>query len=65
VPDETPYNPLDKSRLGESVAKALLTQPVSPLPPQKQFDGADIREWRLGSPAAVLLLDRRRHVAQQ
>ncbi len=42
MPDETPYNPLDKSRLGESVAKALLTQPVSPLPPQKQFDGAGI-----------------------
>lgn len=36
-----PYNPLDKLRLGESVAKALLGQPVVALPPEP-FTGAGI-----------------------
>lgn len=35
-----PYNPLEKSHLGESVAKALLQQPVLPLPPSDSFNGA-------------------------
>ena len=35
-----PYNPLDKFHLGESVAKALLTRPVVPLPPVEPFVGA-------------------------
>jgi hypothetical protein len=39
--DQT-YNPLDKLRLGESVAKALLERPVSVLPPQEAFVGAGI-----------------------
>lgn len=30
---ETPYNPLDKKNLGVSVADAMLSRPVSPLPP--------------------------------
>lgn len=36
------YNPLDKRRLGESVAKALLARPVSVLPPSEPFVGAGI-----------------------
>jgi hypothetical protein len=36
------YNPLDKLRLGESVAKALLARPVSVLPPPGAFAGAGI-----------------------
>ncbi len=35
-----PYNPLDKRRLGESVAKALLARPVVALPPAEPFVGA-------------------------
>lgn len=41
MPDEA-YNPLDKLRLGESVAKALLGQPVLPLPPGEAFAGAGV-----------------------
>jgi len=37
-----PYNPLDKRRLGESVAKALLARPVVALPPAEPFVGAGI-----------------------
>lgn len=37
-----PYNPLDKLRLGESVAKALLARPVVPLPISEPFAGAGI-----------------------
>lgn len=36
-----PYNPLHKRNLGESVAKALLTEPVGPLPTER-FVGAGI-----------------------
>jgi hypothetical protein len=36
----TPFNPLDKTNLGESVADALLLQPVGPLPPEEPFIGA-------------------------
>ncbi len=36
------YNPLDKLRLGESVAKALLARPVSVLPPSETFVGTGI-----------------------
>ena len=39
---QEPYNPLDKLRLGESVAKALLARPVVSLPPPEQFTGAGI-----------------------
>jgi hypothetical protein len=41
TPAPRPFNPLDKVHLGESVTKALLRQPVSPLPPL-QFIGAGI-----------------------
>ena len=45
MPDEapriTPFNPLDKKNLGESVADALLGTPVQPLPPLP-FQGAGI-----------------------
>ena len=37
-----PYNPLDKLRLGESVARALLARPVVSLPPPESFIGAGI-----------------------
>jgi len=36
------YNPLDKLHLGESVARALLAQPVVVLPPPTSFVGAGI-----------------------
>ncbi len=39
---ETPYNPLEKLRLGESVARALLSRDSAPLPPPKAFGGAGI-----------------------
>ncbi len=37
-----PFNPLDKTNLGESVAEAMLQQPVNPLPPSEPFVGAGI-----------------------
>jgi hypothetical protein len=37
-----PYNPLDKTNLGKSVADALLARPVGPLPPPATFAGAGI-----------------------
>ena len=37
-----PFNPLDKTNLGESVAEATLQQPVGPLPPNEPFLGAGI-----------------------
>ena len=39
---DTPFNPLDKRNLGESVASALLKQQVGPLPPPARFTGAGI-----------------------
>jgi len=41
LPRIEPFNPLDKSNLGESVADAMLCQPVGPLPPEP-FLGAGI-----------------------
>ncbi len=38
---ESPFNPLDKRNLGQSVAEALLNQPVHPLPPAP-FEGAGV-----------------------
>jgi hypothetical protein len=38
----TPFNPLDKTNLGESVAEAVLQQPVGPIPPNSPFIGAGI-----------------------
>jgi hypothetical protein len=39
---EDPYNPLDKTNLGISVADALLSRPAGPLPPRAAFSGAGI-----------------------
>ncbi len=39
---DSPYNPLDKFHLGESVARALLNRPVEILPPAAPFIGAGI-----------------------
>jgi hypothetical protein len=39
---EEPYNPLDRRRLAESVARAMLERDVGPLPPAKSFLGAGI-----------------------
>jgi hypothetical protein len=39
---DAPYNPLDKTHLGESVARALLASAVEPLPPANPFIGAGI-----------------------
>jgi hypothetical protein len=39
---DAPFNPLDKRNLGESVAAALLKQPIGPLPPTGKFLGAGI-----------------------
>ncbi|WP_321530168.1 Eco29kI family restriction endonuclease [uncultured Desulfuromonas sp.] len=41
LPKIEPFNPLDKTNLGESVAEAMLHQPVGPLPPSP-FIGAGI-----------------------
>lgn len=41
IPVLQPYNPLDKRRLGEQVAEALLNEDVHPLPPKK-FIGAGV-----------------------
>ncbi len=38
----SPYNPPDKSHLGESVARALLNRPVQALPPAVSFIGEGI-----------------------
>ncbi len=37
-----PYNPLDLRRLAEGIARALLEQPVNPLPPTDNFSGSGI-----------------------
>lgn len=37
-----PFNPLEKVHLGQSIADALLAQPVHPLPPSEHFTGAGI-----------------------
>jgi hypothetical protein len=37
-----PFNPLDKTNLGESVAEAMLQQPAHLLPPDEPFIGAGI-----------------------
>jgi len=39
---EKPYNPLEKKNLGVSVADALLTRSIHPLPPKEPFLGAGI-----------------------
>ena len=41
IPSPTPFNPLDKRHLGESVAAAMLKSDIHPLPPEK-FRGAGI-----------------------
>lgn len=41
IPVLTPFNPLDKRNLAESVARAMLQRPISPLPPSP-FIGAGI-----------------------
>ena len=41
IPVITPYNPLDKQNLGESVARKMLSSAVQPLPPE-QFIGAGV-----------------------
>jgi hypothetical protein len=42
VERDRPYNPLDKRNLGESIRRALLSQPVHCLPPLEPFAGAGI-----------------------
>lgn len=39
---ETPYNPLAKRNLAESIQKAMLSRPVIKLPPTTPFEGAGI-----------------------
>ena len=39
---DKPFNPLDKTNLGESVAEALLERPIVSLPPPTAFEGAGI-----------------------
>lgn len=39
---DAPYNPLDKTHLGQSVAGALLDSPIAALPPSAPFIGAGI-----------------------
>ncbi|MDZ7616296.1 MAG: Eco29kI family restriction endonuclease, partial [Patescibacteria group bacterium] len=40
--ERTPYNPLDKFHLAESVANAILGRPTEPLPLPDVFDGAGV-----------------------
>ena len=40
--ERTPYNPLDKFHLAESVANAILGRPIEPLPPSDGFGGAGV-----------------------
>src|SRR5205809_925368 len=42
MPTDRPFNPLDKTNLGASVAEALLKRPVYRLPIQERFSGAGI-----------------------
>ncbi|MDQ2807025.1 MAG: hypothetical protein M3Z04_08970 [Chloroflexota bacterium] len=42
MPDEPPFNPLDKRNLGVSVAQALLARPVLPLAALAPFTGAAV-----------------------
>jgi hypothetical protein len=37
-----PFNPLDKKNLGISVAQALLSQSLHPLPPEQKFEDAGV-----------------------
>lgn len=39
---DKPYNPLEKKNLAASVSEALLTRPISALPPEEPFEGAGI-----------------------
>jgi hypothetical protein len=57
----TPFNPLDKRNLGESVAEALLATPAQPLPPEP-FMGAGVYAlYYTGSfPAYRLLSEKNR-----
>jgi hypothetical protein len=41
MPD-SPFNPLDKRNLAESLADAMLRTPANPLPPKERFNGAGI-----------------------
>ncbi len=41
-PDKPPYYPLDKRNLAESVARALLEQNISALPPETVFGGPGV-----------------------
>ena len=40
--DQRPYNPLDKRNLAISVADAVLSRPLSPLPPSESVNGAGV-----------------------
>lgn len=40
--DDRPYNPLDKTRLAESAANALMGKQVETLPPRERFKGAGV-----------------------
>ncbi len=42
VSEPRPYNPLDRLELGKSVERALLSRPLSPLPPSGRFAGAGL-----------------------
>ena len=42
MPNVSPYNPLDKLHLAESIARALLAGEAQPLAPQDAFDGAGL-----------------------
>jgi hypothetical protein len=57
-----PYNPLDRTHLGESIAQALLDRPVEPLPPSIQIRGAGIYAIYYSGPypAYAPLADRNR-----
>jgi len=53
--NETPFNPLDKRNLGDSVAMAMLNRPVTDLPPEP-FEGAGVYAIYYNGPYAAYKL---------
>ncbi len=53
--NETPFNPLDKRNLGDSVAMAMLNRPVTDLPPEP-FEGAGVYAVYYNGPYAAYKL---------
>jgi len=60
----TPFNPLDKRNLGESVAEALLATPVQSLPPEPYIGAGVYALYYTGSFSAYRLLSEKNRDGQ-